>query len=110
MKNYVQEGENITVVAPYALASGDGCLVGSIFGFSQLTVAIGAAASIVTWGVFDGKKTAGDTPAAGAVLYWDNAAKSLTTTAGGNKRVGCALLAALAGDATVRIRLEGVAT
>ena len=110
MKNYVQAGDNITFTAPYALTSGDGCLVGSIFGVSQLTVGIGGAAPLVTEGVFDVKKTAGDTPAAGAVLYWDNAAKSLTTTAAGNKRVGCATRAAIAGDATVRVRLEGVAT
>ena len=28
MKNYVQEGENLTVAAPYAVTTGDGCLVG----------------------------------------------------------------------------------
>ena len=64
----------------------------------------------MTWGVVDGKKTAGDTPAVGALLYWDNTAKSLTTTASGNKRVGVAVKAALAGDATVRVRLDGAPT
>ena len=32
MKNYVQPGNTITLTAPYAIASGDGLLVGSIFG------------------------------------------------------------------------------
>ena len=32
MKNYVQPGNTITLTAPYAVTSGDGFLVGSIFG------------------------------------------------------------------------------
>ena len=32
MKTYVQPGNTITLTAPYAVASGDGLLVGSIFG------------------------------------------------------------------------------
>ena len=32
MKNYVQPGNTITLTAPYAVASGDGLLVGAIFG------------------------------------------------------------------------------
>ena len=41
MKNYVQPGNTITLTAPYAVASGDGLLVGSIFG-----IAAGAAAAL----------------------------------------------------------------
>ena len=32
MKNYVQPGNTITLTAPYDVASGDGLLVGSVFG------------------------------------------------------------------------------
>ena len=32
MKNYVQPGNTITLTAPYAVSSGDGLLVGAIFG------------------------------------------------------------------------------
>ena len=32
MQNYVQKGQTLTVVAPYALLSGGGCQVGNIFG------------------------------------------------------------------------------
>jgi predicted RecA/RadA family phage recombinase len=34
MKNYVQEGDVLTLTAPYAVASGAGLQVGSIFGFA----------------------------------------------------------------------------
>jgi len=37
MKNYVQPGNTITLTAPYAVASGDGLLVGAIFGVASGT-------------------------------------------------------------------------
>jgi predicted RecA/RadA family phage recombinase len=53
-------------------------------------------------------KVAGTAIAVGAPLYFDPTAKVLTpTSATGLFLVGVALLAALAGDATVRVRLDG---
>ena len=43
MKNYVQPGNTITLTAPYTVASGDGLLVGSIFG-----IAAGALPTVAT--------------------------------------------------------------
>ena len=39
MKNYVQPGNTITLTAPYAVVSGEGLLVGSIFGVASGTAA-----------------------------------------------------------------------
>ena len=41
MKNFVQPGNTITLTAPYAVASGDGLLVGSIFGVASGSAALG---------------------------------------------------------------------
>ena len=41
MRNFVQPGNTITLTAPYAVASGDGLLVGSIFGIAAGTAALG---------------------------------------------------------------------
>ena len=41
MKNYVQPGNTITLTAPYAVTSGDGLLVGSIFGIASGAAALG---------------------------------------------------------------------
>ncbi len=41
MKNFVQPGNTITLTAPYAVASGDGLLVGSIFGIAAGAAALG---------------------------------------------------------------------
>jgi predicted RecA/RadA family phage recombinase len=109
MKNYVQPGETVTVTAPYALAAGDGALVGAaLFGVACGTYASGATdAEIVTEGVFDITALSTDTPAAGALLYWDNTNKRITTTASGNTKVGVAVAPKASGATTVRCRLNG---
>ena len=109
MKNYVQPGNTVTVVAPVAVTSGDGLLVGALFGVAIATADINANVEIVTEGVVDLPKAA-VAAAQGAKVYWDNSAKTVTTTATGNTLVGCALVAAAVGDATIRVRLNGVVT
>lgn len=106
MKNYIQPGETITVTAPYALTSGAGCLVGSLFGFATNDAASGAAAEIVTEGVFDGAKNSAEAWTVGALVYWDNTNKVLTTTATGNKLVGVAVAAAVNPSSVGRVRLN----
>jgi predicted RecA/RadA family phage recombinase len=110
MKNLVmQSGRNPTVAAPYDVASGDGCLVGSLFGIASTTVDSGANVAIDTGGVYDIKKTAGQTFTVGAKVYWDNTAKSVTGVATDNTLIGVALKAAAGGDATACVRLGIVA-
>lgn len=110
MKNLVmQSGRNPTVAAPYDVASGDGCLVGSLFGIASNTVTSGKDVAIDTGGVYDIKKTAGQTFTVGAKVYWDNTAKSVTGVSSGNTLIGVALKAAASGDATARVRLGIVA-
>ena len=109
MKNFVQPGDVITMTIPSGgLAAGAGYLNGYLFGVAAVGGAEGEEDEFSTRGVFDLPKKAGDTPAVGARLYWDATNHELTTTASGNTRVGVALKAALSGDATVRIRLDGL--
>ena len=108
MKNWVQPGITVTVIAPVAVNSGDGLLVGALFGVATATAAISTNVEMITVGVVDLPKAA-VAITQGAKLYWDNTAKTLTTTATGNTMVGCAIVAAAVGDSTVRMRLNGVA-
>lgn len=98
MKNFVQQGDNLTLTAPYALASGAAALVGSIFGVASADAAIGAPVVLVTRGVFTLPKATGEAWTPGAKLYWDNTNKRLTTTASGNTHVALATAAAASGD------------
>ncbi|MGA3769663.1 DUF2190 family protein [Ralstonia pseudosolanacearum] len=106
MKNYVQQGDTLTLTAPYAVNAGDAVLVGKIFGVAIASIAAGADGEFVTEGVFDLPALGTDTPAQGAVLYWDSANKRLTTTATSNTRVGVATAAKAAGVTAVRIKLD----
>ena len=84
MKNYVQPGNTITLTAPYAVVSGDGLLVGSIFGVAAGSAALGETVEASLVGVFDLKKVASQAWAAGDKVYWDNTNKEATKTATAN--------------------------
>lgn len=109
MKNYVSDGENITVAAPAALNSGDGVLVGSLFGVASRTVASGAQVAIVVEGVFTLPKVGSQAWTVGAKVYWDAANNRCTTVATGNTLIGVATAAVAggAGDTTGTVRLNG---
>lgn len=110
MKNFIQDGDTITVVAPYAVASGAGCLVGSLFGVAVSDALINAEVEIKTTGVFDMAKATGAAWTVGARIYWDDTAKNCTTTVGTNKLIGVATAAAASGDTVGRVRLSGAFT
>ena len=109
MKNYVQPGNTITLTAPYAVASGEGLLVGSIFGVAAGSAALGETVEASLGGVFDLKKVASQAWAAGDKVYWDNTNKEATKTATSNTLIGVATeaVAGGAGDVIGRIRLNG---
>ena len=106
MKIFVQNGNVITLTAPYAVSSGGGALVGSIFGVAQSDVANAASGEFVVEGVVDIAKAVGAL-AQGALVYWDNTGKLATGSATSNKLIGVVTVAALSGDATARVRLNG---
>lgn len=108
MKNYVQPGNTITLTAPYAVAAGDGLLVGSIFGVAAGTAALGEAVEAALNGVYDLKKVASQAWAAGDKVYWDNTAKEATKTTTSNTVIGVAVVAVAggAGDTIGRVRLN----
>lgn len=107
MKNYVQRGDVLTLIAPYAVASGAGLLVGSIFGVATADAASGAEVETKTEGVFDLAKTSAQAWTAGVLIYWDNTNKVATTSSSDNKLIGAATRAAANPSATGRVRLNG---
>ena len=53
MQNYKQPGDYVTLVAPDAVASGEGLQVGAIFGVAASDVAEDAEGQFKTEGVFE---------------------------------------------------------
>lgn len=99
MRNFRQRGETIVVPAPApGVLSGAGVLVGGLFGVAVTDAATGVAVPVLTEGMFNLPKVAGTAWNVGDKLYWDNAAKNVTTVSAGNTRIGVAGVAALVAD------------
>lgn len=107
MKNYVQNGVNLTLPAPTNVLSGAGVLIGSIFGVAAESALSGEDFDVVTRGVFELPKVSAQAITVGAKVYWDDTAKLVTTTATSNTLVGVAVTAAANPSATVAVRLNG---
>lgn len=105
MKNHIQNGEHLTVTAPADLASGDGVLIGEIFGVAQSAAASGDQVVIVRKGVYQLPKTSAQAWTDGARIYWDGA--ECTTSSSGNKLIGAAAAAAANPSDTGLVLLDG---
>jgi predicted RecA/RadA family phage recombinase len=116
MVNFIQEGDTLTVKAPYAVTSGSGMKVGTnLFGVASVDAAQNDIIEAAVEGVFDVAKDASSFTD-GAPVYWDDTAKKATSTVATNLKIGIAALqqpdgtsapGSQAADATVRVRLNG---
>lgn len=105
MRNFVQNGHTITIPAPAAVNSGEGVLIGALFGVASGTVVAGEDMDMKLVGVFGLPKVAAQAFAIGDVAYWDVSNKLVTRTATGNSKIGVAVSVAANPSATVNIRL-----
>ncbi|PZR10384.1 MAG: hypothetical protein DI532_18145 [Azospirillum brasilense] len=110
MRNFIQPGDSLAVAVPYSggVTSGQGLLVGALFGVAAIDGAQNAIIEAATQGVFDLTKEPSLAITAGARVFWDNTNRRITTTATGNFSIGIATVAALAADTTVRVWLNRV--
>ncbi|MGB3068447.1 MAG: capsid cement protein [Ottowia sp.] len=108
MKNFVQRGDVITVLAPATVGSGDGVLANDLFGVASHAAASGASLELVVVGVVTLPALGTDTGAVGVKVYWDTGNSRLTTTVGTNKLVGVLAAAKGASETVATIRLNGI--
>lgn len=110
MRNFVQEGRTLPLVAPYDVASGAGMLVGLIFGVATSAAKSGETVETHVVGVCDllaEGAGSGQDLAPGAAVYWDNTAKRCTKTSTSNTKIGVTTEAKTSSATTVRVRLNG---
>ncbi|MEJ6848613.1 DUF2190 family protein [Sinorhizobium fredii] len=105
MKNFVQQGVNLTIPAPANILSGEVVIVGDLHGIASINAAETQDVTIVTEGVFELAKVAADAFTVGAKVYYKAADKLVTATASGNTLIGVAVTAAAASTATVNVKL-----
>lgn len=106
MKNFVQEGETLTLTPTADVASGVGYLFGaSLFGVATNNVAANAPGEFLTEGVVEIAKTSALAISVGDRLYWDAANKVVNKTATAQQCVGIAVAAAANPSSTVLMKL-----
>lgn len=105
-RNYLGQGNKLTLNAPYALTSGQGALVGALFGVAQHDAAINTPVVLDMNGIYALTKEPSLAIAVGARIFWDNTNRRVTTTATGNFAIGRATVAALAADAVAAVLLS----
>lgn len=109
MKNYVQPGKVMTVTLAAAVLSGEGMVVGDLFGVATGKGAIGEQIELALQGVYKlAKPTAGGSGhAQGTKLYWDAANKQVTESDGGgaNKFAGYSFAGAADADTSELVLL-----
>lgn len=104
--NYIQDGEVLTLTAPYTVASGAGAQVGSIFGVATADVASGAEGEFATEGVFDLAKTSAQAWTVGQKIYWDNSNKRCDTDGTVGMLIGVATAVAANPSSTGYVKLN----
>ncbi len=107
--NYVLSGKVVPIVAPRDLESGQGLLMGSLFGIVGNTVKAGESTELYLDEVYRLPKAQG-VITWGQPIYWDGVAQGVTTTSGTNRLIGASVQNVPDPLAThVEVRLNGVA-
>lgn len=108
MKNYVQEGESLNLIAPYAVSSGGGALIGATFGIASTDLASGEEGAFQLCGVYNHAKATGASTggAQGARAYWNNTNKNITAVSTSNTLIGVFAATCADADATCTVRLN----
>lgn len=106
MKNFIQDGDTLSLPAPYDVASGGGAKIGALFGVAVAAVVSGALGQFKTTGVFDLPKLSAQAWATiGTPIYWDDTNKWCTTVASTHQCIGISVAVAANPSATGRVRL-----
>lgn len=107
MKNFVQYGDTISLIAPYALVSGTGFLVGALFAVAVFDAANGAPVEGRVEGVFTLPKTAAQAWTQGQKVYWDSVNKRCDSDGTVGPLIGAAAEAAANPSGIGTVRLNG---
>jgi predicted RecA/RadA family phage recombinase len=106
MKNFIEEGDTLTVPAPSGgVLSGGLVIIGSLIGVAVATAAVGVAVAVKTKGVFELVKVSAQAWTIGAPIYWDAGASKTTTTSSGNTLIGYATEVAANPSSVGRVRI-----
>lgn len=110
MNNNQGSGKTITVVAPSAMTTSLGYLIGTaLFGVAGASGGTGDLVALDTEGVFELPKLTTDDCSPGDILYWDNTNHRMTKTSSGNTKIGVCvgLVVTVSTAPTAVVKLNG---
>jgi predicted RecA/RadA family phage recombinase len=110
MKNFVQDGDIVTLTAPGGgVVGGTAYKIGSLIVVATETVAAGLPFPALVEGVVTHAKAPSQAWTEGVKVYWDDTNKYFTTTSAGNTLAGVAAAAvdSGAGSTTGTVYLDG---
>lgn len=111
MKNFVQEGKILDLVAPATAVSGVPFVVGpaahKLVGVPQASVASGETVACVVEGVVELTKQAADDFVAGEIAYWDDTNKRVEKTATGMIPFGVVVETTAANAVLAKVKMSG---
>jgi len=106
MRNYIKEGEVLTLTPAANVTMGKGYMFGAgLFGVALATVANGSPGEFLTEGVVEIDKTSALAISVGDRLFWDAANSVVNKTSAGQVCVGIAVEGAVNPSATVKMKL-----
>lgn len=106
MKNFVQDGDTLTLDPGTTVTAGVGFLFGTaLFGVAVTDAVSGTPSAFLTYGVVEIAKTSALAIAVGDRLFWDSTNKVVNKTSTAQQCVGIAVAAAVNPSATVKMKL-----
>jgi len=103
---YRHYGNQIDYTPVADVAAGDVIDLGTFVGIAQRAIPANTLGALAVEGVFEVNKFTGEAIAYGAPVYWDAGTTTATGTIGYSEaRMGVCVLAALAGDSTVWVKI-----
>lgn len=108
MKNHIQHGHVITLVAGGAVTSGSPVFIGGLAAIPVTSGVSGDSISCSTCGVFELPKKAALAIVQGDDLYWDATPGEITKTAADGVPIGKAFKAAAGADTVVHVDINAM--
>lgn len=104
--NYIQEGDVLTLAAPYNVTSGQGAQVGSQFAVALQDTLSTVSGEFATGGVWSLAKTSAQAWTVGQKIYWDNSNKRCDSDGTVGILIGVATAVAANPSSTGNVKLN----
>ena len=101
---FIHDGKSIDFFPDTTIPAGSVIVLGSLVGVTKLDIPAGQLGAVHVVGVYDIVKGNVAIPL-GSKVYWDASNKQAVLTSTGNTLLGVAVVAAIAEDTLVRVRL-----